>query len=1317
MEIQNKLIEMYKNGLEVWVDKNNLKYKSFNGIPENRDIDFLKTNKSKIMEILNKNNIFLTGLLEDDELPLTEIQSAYLLGREKHFEFGGVASHVYMEAKLPLLEINRAEKVWNNIIQEHEALRSIFTSNNTQKILKKDIYYKIDFNDGINIEDKISETRESLKGKCYKPDIWPLFDIVISQVDDYSLLHLSFDFLILDWASILILLKEFENNYFNEKINLKQSYNLKKIRMNQLTRKQSSKYLSDKKFWEKRIPILSDAPLLPIQGNMIKDRFKRRQLKLSRSEWNNLKENIGKFGFTQTSFLVTVLAIVLNNWSSNPEFTLNLTTMNRQKEYLDMDIINDFTSTELLEFKINKKQCFCDLLKRVQEQIIEDLQHETFTGVEVVRAIRKDIERRDIIFPFVFTSALGIKSSDYKYISLQEEGLSETPQVFMDCQVMEVNQELIINFDLRLGVFSKELSSSIVKNYFDLLYYFSDLESFKKPISSIYIENNISNSEKIFNNKKLKQNCYNKIVNNNFNKIKSEVIRYSEKIQRKNIFDTKKIKDILEERDLFSNQVMLKTLIKIKESITSKEIVYKQEVLVVDSYRWIVKKWENHLEKLGFLEEEDNIYVISNKGKELLEQKIDMNLLRYRWEQSIGNPEVIDYIIKSAESIVDIFNGEIEPIAILFPEGSSKIVESIYGNNIFCNYYNDIIKKAIEEILDLELYKNKKIKILELGAGTGNTTKKVLKMLEEKNLDCQYVFTDRALSFLSNAKNKLDNYNNIEYRMIDIDNDFIEQGLKEDEFDIILAVGVLENAKKLKFTISNIEKVLKNNAWIILLEPVIDEPWILMTQLFFMNKSDISDGKKTIYLSSDEWINSINNESSKEKCSKTFTLCSNDKFSVNNIQLFFCEKSNCRKQVREINEQQVKKYIFNEEENNYIFKDICCLARDILHDDRIQVNSDLYEFGADSLLLAQLARRISEILYKNENNKLDFDIIFRQLLSKPNISDLKDIINVKSEIRAQIETSRNIGNIGQLTIYNEGHDLLRVVFHAGFGTMNSMKYVIEHLINENDSSIACITIKNNYLYCNIKNEELIPIISREYAELIFSTGYKNVQLIGYCSGGCLAIETAHHLIKKHIVIKDLVLLDSYPSPKIKLDEKIVELMFLPNYNITPQMVINDINDVELHSVVSEIYKKMDINKNFLLLDYLKDNPQYTILLKALRKLFSLNLDERIKLYVKTIWEVNQEEIGYEFLKTTYQTYIATFNSVNHEPFPYIGSVRYLSAKENFDLVQMDKQSVINYWKRFCLGKFSIFEIPGNHVSCVEDKDNAKCVAKLIINKK
>ena len=63
--------------------------------------------------------------------------------------------------------------------------------------------------------------------------------------------------------------------------------------------------------------------------------------------------------------------------------------------------------------------------------------------------------------------------------------------------------------------------------------------------------------------------------------------------------------------------------------------------------------------------------------------------------------------------------------------------------------------------------------------------------------------------FLARAKTYLSLFSNVIYQYYDMNNNFEDYGLLQNEFDIVLAVGVLENAKNIKLTLNYI----KTNAW------------------------------------------------------------------------------------------------------------------------------------------------------------------------------------------------------------------------------------------------------------------------------------------------------------------------------------------------------------------------------------------------------------------------------------------------------------------------------------------------------------------------
>lgn len=83
-------------------------------------------------------------------------------------------------------------------------------------------------------------------------------------------------------------------------------------------------------------------------------------------------------------------------------------------------------------------------------------------------------------------------------------------------------------------------------------------------------------------------------------------------------------------------------------------------------------------------------------------------------------------------SLPRILTGEILATDIMFPNSSMELVEGIYQNNDIADYFNNILAQKVVEYIQELLHQdpNARIRIIEIGAGTGATSSSVLKNLE-----------------------------------------------------------------------------------------------------------------------------------------------------------------------------------------------------------------------------------------------------------------------------------------------------------------------------------------------------------------------------------------------------------------------------------------------------------------------------------------------------------------------------------------------------------------------------------------------------------
>ena len=398
-----------------------------------------------------------------ESFPVTEIQQAYLIGREGVFELGQVACFLYQEYDFSsTFDIERLEQSWNHLIQRHETLRIIFPSNTEQRILKDVPYYTISVHDldhETSTNEQLMKRREQMSHQIRPIHQWPLFDIQATRFsldnEDRIRLHIGFDALILDYWSIILILNEWCELHYNLNVPLtplKLSYRDYVLTEQQL--KQTISYKNDRQYWINRLPSFPLGPNLPLQhlpNEISIQRHCSSYEKLDLLRWQMLKTRILDCQLTPAGFLASVYAAVLAKWNENKHFTLNLPVFNRLPVHPQINqIAGDFTSIVPLEINWNEQITFNEFAQTVQKQLWNDLEHMSYNGVSFIRDLMQMHKSRAIALPFVFTCGVDVGDPNQKnrrdnpfFDQAPTYQVSQTPQVFLDHAALEENGELV----------------------------------------------------------------------------------------------------------------------------------------------------------------------------------------------------------------------------------------------------------------------------------------------------------------------------------------------------------------------------------------------------------------------------------------------------------------------------------------------------------------------------------------------------------------------------------------------------------------------------------------------------------------------------------------------------------------------------------------------------------------------------------------------------------------------------------------------------------------------------------------------------------
>lgn len=159
----------------------------------------------------------------------------------------------------------------------------------------------------------------------------------------------------------------------------------------------------------------------------------------------------------------------------------------------------------------------------------------------------------------------------------------------------------------------------------------------------------------------------------------------------------------------------------------------------------------------------------------------------------------------TGNALAGVLCGEIDPVHLLFPGGSSELLETFYVDAFDFPAYNELVPAAVERAI-ASLPQRRTLRVLEVGAGTGSLTKAVLPVLPKDQTE--YLFTDLGPAFLSKAKQRFSDSPFIRYTTLDIERDAVDQGIAHGSIDFILASNVLHATADLKNTLSNLKSCL-----------------------------------------------------------------------------------------------------------------------------------------------------------------------------------------------------------------------------------------------------------------------------------------------------------------------------------------------------------------------------------------------------------------------------------------------------------------------------------------------------------------------------
>ncbi|WP_244257996.1 type I polyketide synthase [Streptomyces sp. Tu 2975] len=164
--------------------------------------------------------------------------------------------------------------------------------------------------------------------------------------------------------------------------------------------------------------------------------------------------------------------------------------------------------------------------------------------------------------------------------------------------------------------------------------------------------------------------------------------------------------------------------------------------------------------------------------------------------------------------LVGVLRGHVDPLELLFSEADALAGRFYDGAPVLAHHGR--LAATLLAAAVAEWPKDRPLRILEVGAGTGSTTAALLPHLRPGLTTC--TFTDVSSAFFPQARSRFAAYDFVDYQVLDLESDPSGQGFTSSSFDIVVASNVLHATTDLRATLRRVADLLADDGHLLAVE-------------------------------------------------------------------------------------------------------------------------------------------------------------------------------------------------------------------------------------------------------------------------------------------------------------------------------------------------------------------------------------------------------------------------------------------------------------------------------------------------------------------
>lgn len=431
---------------------------------------------------------------------LTSMQAACWFGRAHGAMLGGVAAHLYTEFNGSHIDADKLRHAIENLYRRHELLRLQLNEAGEISFRNEPPENVLEIDDFLHLS--AAQQQQMLE---HKRQLWThqQLNLAKAQTARFSLsllgadafrLHIDTDMIAVDPSSFRILMEDMAQLYADGGAVLPPhaSFYDWRYKLQQDWYEQQQQQRA-RAWWQARIATLAPAPTLPLkEAAEAAAQSTRLSATLDAGKNLQLRQLARQHELTFSALMLGIFAYTLGKKTEDLAYRLNVPFFWREPIVPDIErTIGDFADMVLLNIDMTSATSLSAFCRQVAAEWRQCLDHRQFSGVNVMRRLSRH-HTTPQMSPVVFTAAVDMPEKNlfssrvHELFGSMDWCISQGPQVALDAQFVQIQDKLLINWDVRLDTLPEDWVNELFMRCLTLLNtLIAEPERFTQPLPAL----------------------------------------------------------------------------------------------------------------------------------------------------------------------------------------------------------------------------------------------------------------------------------------------------------------------------------------------------------------------------------------------------------------------------------------------------------------------------------------------------------------------------------------------------------------------------------------------------------------------------------------------------------------------------------------------------------------------------------------------------------------------------------------------------------------------------------------------------------------